>query len=100
MITQTRQISCSRVAVVFAETGDREKIDYLFNADVTYNVFCIFKRRPHNWDFVALRAKAAAYTLVKESLDLRKVQSSLREVIRDGDTLQLISIEELAHLNI
>ena len=65
-------------------------MDYLFRSDVTFNIFTLLKMCPHDWNFVAMKAKAAHYTLLKDGLDIRKVYRPLDEVINDGDTLTLI----------
>ncbi len=89
MINETHQIAYARVAIIVPETGERIKVDYLFNADVTYNVFCIMKRLPHDRDFIKLKAKAAQYTLVKDGSDISEVRGPLNTLIKNGDNLWL-----------
>ncbi len=73
-------------------------MDYLFRSDVNFNIFTILKMCPHDWNFVAMKAKAAHYTLLKDRLDIRTVYRPLDEVINDGDTLTLIHKGEAAKI--
>ena len=84
-----------RVRNLFQERGFDDTIDFDLEADLSLNIFQVMAKARHDWDFDALRKTTENFTfLTNDNKDLRETEQDLSEVIKNGDTLTIVRVEE------
>lgn len=99
---QTRQypdeVRQRHIKVVYEEGCFEDNAYYVFNADVTNNVYAIMLRcsiSSSNQHYLSLLEKAKEYTmLTSDGVDIRTSVLDLRELINKNDTLRIVKKEE------